>query len=137
MVKRGVCQGSRACLQCQIVKVHRDTKAQFAKFHEAITFFHHVHVYLLGPLLPPHGNVYIPTCVDHSTRWPQAISVPCPTSEVAANPFLACWAGVFDSRAVVTGDCGPHRDEAFLVLVKTIACKHTRTTDCHPQANGK
>ncbi|MBM6549272.1 DDE-type integrase/transposase/recombinase [Streptococcus dysgalactiae subsp. equisimilis] len=95
-----------------------------------------MHVDLVGPLPPSQGYVYILTCVDRFTRWPQAIPLNRPTSEEVAQAFLSGWVSTFGCPATVTSDRGPHFDGAFDNLLKTLGCKHVRTTAYHPQANG-
>ncbi|WP_432422672.1 DDE-type integrase/transposase/recombinase [Streptococcus dysgalactiae] len=95
-----------------------------------------MHVDLVGPLPPSQGYVYILTCVDRFTRWPQAIPLSRPTSEEVAQAFLSGWVSTFGCPATVTSDRGPHFDGAFDNLLKTLGCKHVRTTAYHPQANG-
>ncbi|MBM6549262.1 reverse transcriptase domain-containing protein [Streptococcus dysgalactiae] len=127
---------ARACLQCQRTKTHRHTKSPLGRFPDPVARFQHVHVDLVGPLPPSQGCVYILTCVDRFTRWPQAIPIARPTSEEAARAFLTGWVSQFGCPATVTTDRGSHFDGTFAHLLDTLGCRRIRTTAYHPQANG-
>ena len=135
-VNRDVRQWTRACLQCQRVKVTRHTRSPLGKFPDPAARFHHVHVDLVGPLPPSQGYVYLLTCVDRFTRWPQAIPMPRPTSEEAAKAFLTGWVSQFGCPAMVTTDRGSHFEGAFANMLNTFGCRHIKTTAYHPEANG-
>ena len=48
--------------------------AVFGKFIEPTERFDHIHIDIVGPVLPySEGVKYLLTCVDRFTRWPEAI----------------------------------------------------------------
>lgn len=124
------------CIACQVAKVHRHTKSPLGTFTEPVERFQHVHVDMVGPLPPSHGFIYLLTCVDRFTRWPEAIPLANCTSESTARAFLERWVAQFGCPTVVTTDRGSHFDGAFADLLKTLGCQHHRTTAYHPAANG-
>ncbi|MBM6549334.1 DDE-type integrase/transposase/recombinase, partial [Streptococcus dysgalactiae subsp. equisimilis] len=65
-------------------------------------------------------------------------AAPCsrPPPEEFAPAFPPGWVSRFGCPATGTADRGPHFDGAFNNLLKTLGCKHVRTTAYHPQANG-
>ena len=64
---------AKACLRCQAAKVNRHTTAPVDQFVPATRRFDHIHVDIVGPLLPSQNYRYLLTVVDKFTRWPEAI----------------------------------------------------------------
>ena len=135
-VNKDVREWARTCLQCQRSKVHRHTRSPLGTFSEPDARFHHVHVDLVGPLPPSEGSVYLLTCIDRFTRWPEAIPLPNCSSETVAKAFLERWVSQFGCPAVVTTDRGSHFEASFNKLLCTLGCRHARTTAYHPESNG-
>ncbi|CAH8491946.1 unnamed protein product, partial [Dicrocoelium dendriticum] len=77
-----------ACLLCVRAKVHKYAKSPIGTFPTPHARFHHMHVDLVGPLTPSKYSVYLLACIDRSTRWPEAISIPNCSSETVAKAFL-------------------------------------------------
>lgn len=78
-------------LQCQRSKIYRYNTALFATF---VTFakpdahYAKVHIDLVGPLPSSNGYVYVLTCMDRFTHWPEAIPIPDSTAEMVAQEFV-------------------------------------------------
>lgn len=135
-MNREVALWARSCLDCQRAKIHRHTKTPLGTFDAPTARFQHVHVDLVGPLPPSKGFIYLLTCVDRFSRWPEAIPLPNCSSETAAKAFLERWVALYGCPVTVTSDRGSHFEGAFQALLNCLGCKHSRTTAYHPAANG-
>ena len=135
-INRDVSSWTRCCIACQRSKVHRHTKSPLVAFPASHARFHHVHADLVGPLPPSKGSTYLLTCVDRFTKWPMAVPLSAPTSELVAQAFLEHWVAQFGCPAVVTTDRGSHFDGAFTQLLHRLGSRRIHTTAYHPSANG-
>jgi cleavage and polyadenylation specificity factor subunit 1 len=136
-VNSDVRKWARSCIQCQRSKIHRHTITPQATFATPDARFDRIHIDLVGPLPPSDGCVYLLTCVDRFTRWPEAIPIPDSTAETVAQAFVRTWVARFGIPTTVTTDRGPqfesHLWKAFTQLIGT---KHIHTTAYHPCSNG-
>ena len=110
------------CVPCQKSKIHRHTVTPLSTFRAR---FDEVHIDIVGPLPPSHGNVYLLTCIDRFTHWPEAFPMPDITAETVAHTFAFGWIARF---GVPTTDRG-HQFESRLWarLLHIFGCKHLRT----------
>jgi len=60
------------------------------------------------PLPPSRGNIYLLSCIDIFTRWPEAISgaIPDITADTVACAFINSWISRFGVPSSVTSDHG-------------------------------
>ena len=96
----------RYCTGCQTSKVSHHNRPVFGKFEEPTERFDHVHVDLVGPLPYSDGFKYLLTCVDRSTRWPEAIPIIDIRAEKVADAFFVGWVARFETPATITTDRG-------------------------------
>ncbi|VDO93186.1 unnamed protein product [Schistosoma margrebowiei] len=77
------------------------------------------------------------TCVDHFTRWPEAVRTKDITTETVDHALVERWVANFGYPSNITID-SRCQFESNLFLCPTILLGITRlrTTDYHPQANG-
>ncbi|GBN07535.1 Retrovirus-related Pol polyprotein from transposon 17.6 [Araneus ventricosus] len=124
-------------VQCQKSKVARHTKSVVGHFPLPSARLSHVHIDVVGPLSPVRGMIYLLTCVDRFTRWPEAFPIPDQSADTIARTFLFGWISRFGVPEKVTSDRGTNfQSNLFSSLSKFLGMELTRTTAYHPQSNG-
>ena len=128
---------ARSCLQCQRAKVHRHVATPLATFATPDARFDHVHIDLVGPLPPSNGCVYLLTCVDRFTRWPEAIPLTDGSADTVAKAFVQTWVSRIGVPSTVTTDRGGQfESNLWKAFTQLLGTTHARTTAYHPCANG-
>ena len=123
------------CLQCQRSKIHHHTRAPMATFATLDAHFDQVHIDLVGPLPPSKGCLYLLTCVDHFTRWLEAIPLPDCMADTVARAFVQKWISRFGTPSTVTTDRGRQfESNLWRAFSQLLGTKHLHTTAYHPDA---
>jgi hypothetical protein len=127
---------ARACLFCQQVKVQKHIHLQPAEILVPHCFAH-IHLDLVGQLLPFCGHTYLFTVINRTSRWPEAIPLPSITAADCARALLAGWVSRFGVPATSTSDRGAQFTSGlWAALCSLLNIKHSPSTAFHPQSNG-
>ena len=127
----------RACISCQRGKVLRHVQLRPEKILVPFRRFSHIHVDLVGPLPPSQGFTYLLTCVDRSTRWPEAFPLQGISAAEFASTLFHGWIARFGVPAIITSDRGAQfTSSLWSAVCSLLGIVHRKTTAFHPQANG-
>ena len=128
---------ARSCLPCQHSKVVRHTLSPVASFPAPDAQFDHIHINIVGPLPPSHGQTYLLTCIDRFTRWPEAFPLADITAPSVARSLVSGWIARFDVPSTITTDRGGQFESSLWAqLMAILGTTRCRTTSYHPQSNG-
>ena len=104
----------KSCLQCQRGKVLRHVHIRPEKIPVPFRRFAHVHLDLVGPLPSSNGFTYLFTCIDRSTRWPEAIPLTGISAAECASAMFHGWISRLGLPAVITSDRGAQLNKKYL-----------------------
>ena len=128
---------AHSCIQCQRSKVHQHSIIPLGTFATPDAYFDHVHIDIVGPLPLSNGCVYLLTCIDRFTRWPEAVPIADSTAVTVAHAFVHTWVSRFGVPSTVTSKRGRQfESNLWMSFSQLLGVKHTRTTAYHPIANG-
>ncbi|RTG89593.1 uncharacterized protein DC041_0013071, partial [Schistosoma bovis] len=94
----------------------------------------HVHIDIVGPWPPSHGYDHKLTCIDRSTRRPEATFITSITAETVAHRFVERWIALYSCPS--TGRGQQFESASFSSLTRLLGTKRIRTTAYHPASNG-
>ena len=123
-----------SCKGCQTAKISRHNKLFFGKFTEPTERFDHVHIDIVGPLPYSNGFKYLLTCVDHFSRWPEAIPLVDNKAKAVADAFFSGWIARLGTPATITPDRGAQFESRLWDnLCNQFGIIRNRTTRYHPR----
>jgi hypothetical protein len=93
---------TRACMGCQLGKVHKHVKLQPEHIPVPRRRFSHLHINLVGPLPKSGSYTHLFTIMDRTTRWPE--SAPVSADADCASALFSGWVQRFGLPAAITSD---------------------------------
>ena len=130
-------QWAHSCLQCQRAKIHCHTTTLLCTFNPPDTRFDHIHIDLVGPLPTSQGHIYLLTCIDRFTRWPETIPIADIITDTVVQAFVKGWISRFGVPSTITTDRGQQFESSLWThLMRLLGTHWIRTTAYQPISNG-
>ena len=81
--------------------------------------------------------MYLLTCIDRFTRWPEAIPIPDSTAATVVQAFIDGSVLRFGTPSIVTTDRGTQFESSlWYQLTQFLGSKRVQTIAYHPSSNG-
>ncbi|XP_068222158.1 uncharacterized protein [Palaemon carinicauda] len=109
---------AKTCINCHTSKIKHHTESGIGEFPQQKRRFGHIHIDVLGPLLPSGSTRYLLTIIDCSTSGLEASLMTEATTQVWAEALLSSWVSRFGVHDGITMDRSPaFLSEIWLALV--------------------
>ncbi|BHF74056.1 hypothetical protein SprV_0401714000 [Sparganum proliferum] len=125
-----------ASVGCHPGKVQRHNQTPIDTLPTPDSRFSHVYLEVVGPLPLFSGCSYLLTCMDRSTRWPEAIPMPDVAAKTVVKAFLSRWVAIFGTRGLSGLTAVANSNLIYSTLLSCLGCAPILTTADHPSANG-
>lgn len=136
-LQKDIGRWAKQCITCQASKIQRHTRSPLMTFPTPESRFDHIHIDIVGPLLPSQGFTHLLTIVDRFTRWPEAIPLTDTTSATCAKALISHWIARFGVPLDMVSDRGSQfTANLWNSVAQSLGTQLHRTTAYHPQANG-
>ncbi|GBN32710.1 Gag-Pol polyprotein [Araneus ventricosus] len=97
----------------------------------------HVHLDIVGSLTPSKDFLYVLTCLDRFSGWPEAFSMRNQTAETVAEIFFAGLVARLGAPEIITTDQGQQfKSDIFRSLARFLGIQELRTAAYNPKCNG-
>jgi hypothetical protein len=126
-----------ACTVCQQAKARFTSNTTQLSPLPIEPLFYRWGVDLAGPFpTTTQGNKYIMVCIEHLSKWIEAVPIPDKTAATVAYAFNLHVLGRFGACAEVLTDQGTEFQGVFASLLQQAYIDHRTTSANHPQADG-
>ena len=121
------------CHQCHLVKTPQKLTPPPGQLPTPARRFNCVHLDLVGPLPESHGNRYLLTMIERSTRWLEAVPLASINADTVTSTFLAHWISRFGIPSDVVSDRGlQFTSRTFTNSLQAMGSRVHTTTAYHP-----